>query len=162
MTGPWMLGPDLTRFRVGHCVFALDGELWVIDDNDGSTERLDAATNRWVRGPHMALTRIDEIRNFAVAVFRGQLWLVGGRDPYLAVARCHYLDTASNTWMAGPPLNTPRFAHSLAVLDGELWAVGGQDGLRFLRSCERLDATTNVWVVGGALYMPPTESLTVF
>ena len=103
----------------------------------------------------MALTRIDEIRNFAVAVFRGQLWVVGGSDEEgEVVSSCEFLDVASNTWMAGPAMNTPRQTHSLAVLDGELWAVGGEGDSEELQSCERLDAATNVWVVGPDLPMP--------
>ena len=73
--------------------------------------------------------------------YRGQLWVVGGFNPD-QLDSCEYLDAASNTWMAGPLMNTPRYNHGLAVLDGQLWAIGGDD----LHSCERLDADSNVWV----------------
>ena len=98
---------------------------------------------------------MDVIRNsFALKVFYGQLWVVGGwdNDNGDTLDSCEYLDAASNTWMAGPSMITGRRGHGLAVLDGYLWAVGGYgvDGWEGgpLRSSERLNPATNVWVAG--------------
>ena len=76
VTGTWVPGPDreTPRWEL-RGVVVLRGELWIVH-SDGSTERLDAATNRWVRGPHKPLKR----QSFAVAVFRGQLWVTGGMN----------------------------------------------------------------------------------
>ena len=147
-TGTWIPGPEMGMYRViGNTgVVVLHGELWVVATELGIpqfTERLDAATNRWVHVPHKDLTR----SYFAVAVFRGQLWAVGGVSELgSSTTECEYLDVASNTWMAGPPMNTPRHSHSLAVLDGELWAtlrLGGGSTLCFLI---RSATTCKAWV----------------
>ena len=82
-----------------------------------------------------------------LALFRGQLWAVGGHDDEKNIlSSCEYLDTASNTWMTGPPLNHSRCFLGLAVLDGDLWAVGGGGTAEGEAVSERLDAATNVWV----------------
>ena len=138
----------------------LHGELWVVDGGyRGRSERLDAITNQWVRGPDM-----DSYRSsFGLAVFNGQLWAVGGAGmDGDAIASCEYLDAASNTWMAGPAMTTTRKSHGLAVLDGQLWAIGGKHtaastslaGHEDLVSTEYLDATTNVWVAGPDIPAP--------
>ena len=128
-------------------------------------------TNRWVRGPDMMERRVylhigiygtvfwvnggfNGCR-YCLAVFRGQLWAVGGLNEHGAsLSSCEYLDAASNKWMAGPPMITPRYSHGLAVVDGQLWAVGGCDGRTSLQSSERLDATANAWVAGPDLPAP--------
>ena len=124
----------------------LHGELWVVGWTGaatGTSERLDKVTNRWVPGPDMRHPRCG----CGLALFRGQLWAVGGHDDEKNIlSSCEYLDTASNTWMTGPPLNHSRCFLGLAVLDGDLWAVGGGGTAEGEAVSERLDAATNVWV----------------
>ena len=177
-TNAWMRGPDMLSERtyLGVCVLneevwaiggsraqhdgpLLHGELWIIYCFSTWTERLDAVTNQWVRGPDQLEVR----SNFGLAVFQGQLWAVGGCDNEIDhLSSCEYLDAASDTWMAGPPMNSSRSGHGLAVLDGELWAVGGYgqvgglaDEEGPLQSCERLDATTNTWIRPPHANCPP-------
>ena len=93
--------------------------------------------------------------DFGLTVFWGQLWAVGGETEDLkTLSSCEYLDAASNTWMAGPSMNTARYIHGLAVVDGQLWAVGGQGPKENLQSSEYFDAAANVWVVGPDLPLP--------
>ena len=121
-------------------------------------ERLDTAINRWVSGPAITVGRTY----FGLAVFRGQLWAVGGDGADGALSSCEYLDVATNTWMAGPPLNAPRYGHGLAVLNGQLWAVGGRgaDGGALVSTCECLNEhvgrtrASNAWVVAGLNSFP--------
>ena len=142
--GPWT--------RLGG---VLHGELWVVGgENSRRTERLDAVTNQWVRGPDMIEIRVC----FCLAVFRGQLWAVGGFEGNGdSFSSCEYLDAAANTWMAGPSMNTARRDHGLAVVDGQLWAVGGHSGRRSFQSCELLGATANAWVAAPDLPVPTSE-----
>ena len=101
---------------------------------------------------------------FGLAVFRGQLWAVGGRDEDdETLSSCEYLDVATNTWVAGPPMTTPRSFHGLAVLNGQLWAVGGYcssaelwavGDCRTFSSCEYLDSLAISWIVGPDLTLP--------
>ena len=149
-SGTWVPGPDMLWTSPCSHVVVLHGELWVFGLL--STQRLDMATNRWIRCTHTTPNNRD---CYVLAVFKGQLWAVGGiHDGRLdtVLSSCQYLDTPTNTWIEGPRMNTPRYGHGLAVLDGQLWAVGGNHGGDHgylpLVSCERLDSTTNSWVAG--------------
>ena len=66
------------------------------------------AVNVWTR---RAINGSQEVKrcHFGLAVFRGQLWAGKNEDGEI-VSSCEYLDVATNTWMAGPPMT---------------WAVGG-------------------------------------
>jgi len=168
VTGTWVAGPHLLTTRYGHRVVLFRGDLWAVGGHWGFgprratlltfCERLDTASNRWVPGPAMTVGRAY----FGLAVFRGQLWAVGGMGADgKALSSCEYLDVATNTWMAGPPLNVLRYDHGLVVLNGQLWAVGGNDaggGLVFTCEClnEHVGRTraSNAWVVAGPHSFP--------
>ena len=62
-----MAGPPMNTPRESHSLAVLDGELWAIGGINGSErgyllqscERLDAATNVWVVGPDLPMSRSD-------------------------------------------------------------------------------------------------------
>ena len=82
--------------------------------------------------------------NFGLAMYQGQLWAVGGRDEDLNALSCReYLDTVTNTWMAGPPMAISRQGHGLAVLNGYFWVVGGSDGGAAIFTSEYLEPLSN-------------------
>ena len=132
VTGTWTSEPDMTKpLVIGIASPCSVGNCGSLGKNKQS-ERFDAVTNLWIRGPDMPTSRLG----CNLAVFRGIL------------DSCEYLDVASNTWMAYPPMITPCRNHGLAVLDGQLWAHSGgcHSGSAAHQSCERLDATANAWV----------------
>ena len=80
---------------------------------------------------------------FGLAVFRDQLWAVGGGEDGVGDS-CEYLDGVTNTWIVGPAPNSTRSVHSLAVVNGQLWAIG-------TGSYQFFDTLTNTWDVGHML-----------
>ena len=111
-----------------------------VGDSNGNDirccERLDQATNSWVRGPDMLSTRTF----FGLGVVNGELWAVGGSSPGSGGHTCERLNTVTGVWVPGPDMTAGRSAHSVAEFCGELWAVGGAADIT---SCERLDKVSN-------------------
>lgn len=54
-------------------------------------------------------------------------------------------DEATNAWVQGPNLTTPRANISVVVVANKLYAIGGFSGKCFLNTIEYLDANTNEW-----------------
>ena len=99
VTGTWTSEPDMTKpLVIGIASPCSVGNCGSLGKNKQS-ERFDAVTNLWIRGPDMLTSRLG----CNLAVFRGIL------------DSCEYLDVASNTWMACPPMITPCRNHGLLL-----------------------------------------------
>ena len=55
----------------------------------------------------------------AVASFQGRIWVVGGCDAWNPLRSVEIYDPEKNTWVAGPPISTPRRGCGLAVRKGK-------------------------------------------
>ena len=87
--------------RSSHGLAVLHGELWALGGSDNSSnvhhscERLDEATNAWVRGPDMSTKRI----RFGVAILNGESWAVGA---WISRSRISSFIGRANAWTLPP------------------------------------------------------------
>ncbi len=85
---------------------ALGGYVYAIGGNragiNGPTERYDPVTNTWTRLADLGF----RFYRGAVAIVSGQIWACGGGTG--RNGQCQILDTASNSWIAAPPMIEPR------------------------------------------------------
>ena len=106
---------------------------------------MDSATVAWVPGPELSEERFEH----CVAVFRGELWAVGGIDSNGEPSKsCEGLDAASNQWVPGLDMLCQRHQFRLAVFRDQLWAIG--EGESRCHTSEYFDAATNTWMEGPA------------
>ena len=75
----------------------------------------------------------------------GQVVVVGGSDGSHSIVSSEIFDAASNSWILGPPLITPRANLSVVVMGSRLYAIGGFSGKKFLSSLEWLDMEDMEW-----------------
>ena len=80
-----------------------------------SCERLNSVTGNWISGPEMFPKALSPrpTDGFVDRTLQSH--------DLLSPSQCEFFDPASDRWIAGPPMNTPRACHSLAVLDGEMF-----------------------------------------
>ncbi len=63
--------------------------------------------------------------------------------------------SGSDTWTAGPNLNSPRAYHTSTLLpDGSILTCGGSDGVKPLASCEIMDPLTKKWAATTPMNTP--------
>ena len=79
-----------------------------------------------------------------LVAFQGELWMMGGRSGTRTTGLVSIWDPASETWRAGPSLNTPRAGFAAAASDTPLLVAGGEvlttDPWRTLNSVEAIAA----------------------
>ncbi|XP_056156834.1 uncharacterized protein LOC130130999 [Lampris incognitus] len=83
-----------------------------------------------------------------VAVLRGQLYVVGGRNYYGLhdiLNSAYRYDPLQNSWERLPDMQEYRCSFSLVVLNEMLYAIGGDSVQLNLGSVERFCLTTNSW-----------------
>lgn len=111
--------------------------------------RVDAfnpVTGQWLRAPSLPVA----LRDAAVAVLGGDLWVVGGYatagDSEVAQTATYVFHPGDTEWQAGPALTTARGGAALAALGSFLVAVGGQGGDgAALATVEVLQQGTSEW-----------------
>jgi hypothetical protein len=58
--------------------------------------------------------------------YRGELWVIGGREPFVdETNRVRIFDPSNETWRDGPPMLRKRASFAVATLKGQLMVVGG-------------------------------------
>jgi hypothetical protein len=101
-----------------------------------------------------------------MVAFQGELWLMGGRAGEFTYGRVAIFDPASETWRAGPALNTPRAGFAAAASDTLLMIAGGEvlsNPPRVVAAVEAIAAGEDAWTrlpqlptpvhgVGGAIH----------
>ena len=94
--------------------------------------------------------------NPAAAVVGNRLYVVGGAlsgDRTARTGDLEIYDFQSGTWMAGPPMPTPREC-AVAVVGTRLYALGGFDGSNTLDTVEVFDTETGQWATRPPLAAP--------
>ena len=159
----WSERAPMRARRFNHSVVAVAGRLYVLGglDDAGRESRdvfvYDPAADAWSRA--RSLPR--PIHAFGAVVFRGEIWVIGGRSGEEVVTGVLVYDPRADEWRAGPRMPKPMELLGAAVAGDEIHAVWEstyqiydastgrwRDGPRSLVTRHALEA----FYVDGALY----------
>ena len=82
-------------------------------------------TKKWSRRASLPVPRT----NLAAVPLDGEIYAIGGLDPFFAVKSVYIYNPKRNQWRPGPPLPEPLHAHAAVRFHGEIWVIGGQSKL---------------------------------
>lgn len=102
--------------------------------------------NQWKPGCKMLQHR----SRLAVAMFRGELYAIGGADLTESLASVEKYSPVTNSWSLIGSLNTARRSCAAVVTRHGIFVLGGFSGSVFLHSVEFYDPSLNEWT-----YLPP-------
>jgi N-acetylneuraminic acid mutarotase len=122
---------------------ALGSTMYVIGGNGDPKDKAvdgrqvfayDVRTRKWSRRASLPAVRT----NLAAVGLGGEIYALGGLDPFHATRSVFVYDPRRNRWRTGPPL--PEKLHALAAVRfrGELWVIGGQNAAG--------KAVSHVWI----------------
>ncbi|PYN64194.1 MAG: hypothetical protein DMD90_14695 [Candidatus Rokuibacteriota bacterium] len=131
----------LAAAGVGNRIHALGGT------SDGVTnahEIYDAVANRWSSANPLPTAR----DHLAAVAFRGQIWVLGGRESFIGTqfANVEVYDPATDSWRVAPPLPSARGGLAAAALPDRILVFGGEAPLRIFSATEMYEAVTNRWI----------------
>jgi len=81
----------------------------------------------------------------AIALFRGELYAIGGADFTDSLASVEKYSPASNSWSNVGALNTPRRSCAAVVTQRGIFVLGGYSGSVYLKSVEFYDPELDEW-----------------
>jgi len=128
---------------------ALGSTMYVIGGNGDSKDRAvdgrqvfayDVRARTWSRRASLPAVRT----NLAAVDLGGEIYALGGLDPFHATSSVFVYNPRRNQWREGPPL--PEKLHALAAVRfrGEIWVIGGQDASG--------KAVNHVWIYNAHLH----------
>ncbi len=94
---------------------------------------------RWSQGAALPAPR----SRYALVVWEGQLYLIGGWDGSQIRSEVYLYDPQSDRWAAGPAIAVPRQNAGATVAAGRIYLIGGSDASGPLRENARLDPAAN-------------------
>ncbi len=105
----------------------------------------------WTTKTPMPTPRLE----FSSAVVDGKIYIIGGRDatdmgtPKQVMSTVEIYDTATDTWIQGPPLLKPRANQVTVAANGRIYAIGGYDDVNNLESSDvqEFDPATQQWAL---------------
>jgi N-acetylneuraminic acid mutarotase len=139
----WKERAPMRARRFNHGAVGVDGRLFVLGglDDAGRDSRdmfvYDPRADAWSRG--RSLPR--PLHAFGAVVFRGEIWVIGGRSGDEIVTGILVYDPRSDEWRAGPRLPQPMELLGAAVAEDEIHAVWESTYLIY-------DAGSNTWRQG--------------
>jgi N-acetylneuraminic acid mutarotase len=149
-TGSWDTSLPLVPERFSAAAGAgLRGTMYVIGGNGDPKDKAidgrqvfayDTTRRRWTRKASLPAPRT----NLAAVALGGQIYALGGLDPFHATKSVYAYEPRSNRWSIAPSLPEKLHAMAAVVFRGELWVIGGQDAAG--------KATNRVWI-----YTPHTH-----
>jgi N-acetylneuraminic acid mutarotase len=113
---------------------SLGSTLYVIGGNGDAKDKAvdgrqvfayDTVTKRWSRKASLPVPRT----NLAAVALNGEIYALGGLDPFFAVKSVYIYNPKRNDWRPGPPLPEKLHAHAAVAFRGEIWVIGGQSKL---------------------------------
>jgi Galactose oxidase, central domain len=169
----FQIGPSLATARLDHSAMLLaNGNLLVsggynpvdggtaFDDAFRSSELFVAATSTFAAGPDMTVPR----RNHVSTMLKdGRVLVTGGIQlrgtGFSASPNTELYDPATNQFLAGDRMNSPRWMHTATLLaDGRVLLVGGRDNnctigcpIYSLNAAEIFDPATGKYTTTGSL-----------
>lgn len=119
----------------------INGKIYIPGDvNYTNTYIYNIAANTWTERPSTH-TALDD---YEVVVIGTDLYMLGGNDTSgESVSEVWILDTTTDIWSPGVPLQVRRSAFAAGVIDGEIYAAGGYKWYDDnLTSVEKFDGAT--------------------
>ena len=95
----------------------------------------------WKPGTKMQLRR----NRLALAVFKGELYAIGGVELMEPVSTVEKYSPLTNTWRNVASLNTPRRSCTALATNAGIFVLGGFSGSVYLKSVEFYDAALDEW-----------------
>jgi len=128
---------------------ALGSTMYVIGGNGDAKDKAadgrqvfayDVRTRKWSRKASLPAVRT----NLAAVALGGEIYALGGLDPFFATKSVYVYNPRRNQWRPGPSL--PEKLHALTAVRfrGELWVIGGQNAAG--------KAVDHVWIYNAHLH----------
>lgn len=112
----------------------------------------------WKAGARMQLRR----NRLALAMFRGELYAIGGVDLMEPVSTVEKYSPLTNSWRYVASMNTPRRSCSAVATKAGIFVLGGFSGGVYLKSVEFYDASLDEWQYQQPMQYSRSELATVF
>jgi hypothetical protein len=142
----WTVLPDMPRARAAGGAAVLDGDIWLAGDVIGGLDRFRPADGSWTT---MTLADHADRDHAAVVAYRGDLWLLGGRNRFsgLTHGEVRIVDPRTGQSRVGPPMASPRSGFSADVVGNRLVVAGGEalDPVRLIEGSQFFDPAQNRW-----------------
>lgn len=114
--------------------------------------------NVWRSGPKM----IQHRSRLAVALFKGELYAIGGADITDSLATVEKYSPVTNSWSEVAPLSVPRRSCAAVVTKFGIYVLGGYNGSVFLHSVELYNLELNEWIYQPAMLEARSDGCAVF
>ena len=114
--------------------------------------------NQWRCGPKM----IQHRSRLAVALFKGELYAIGGADINDSLATVEKYSPISNAWSEVASLNVRRRSCAAIVTRFGIYVLGGYNGSVFLRSVELYNSELDEWTYQPAMLEARSDGCAVF
>lgn len=96
---------------------------------------------KWRMGPKMLQHRT----RLALALFKGELYAIGGSDITESLSSVEKYSPTTNSWKMVSPLNLPRRSCAAIVTPFGIYVLGGYSGFAYLHSMELYHAVEDEW-----------------
>jgi hypothetical protein len=147
----WTVLPDMPNARAAGGAAVLDGEIWLAGDVIGGLDRFRPDDGTWTT---MTLDDHADRDHAAVVAYRGDLWLLGGRNRFsgLTHGEVRIVDPRTGRSRIGPPMASPRSGFSAAVVGNRLVVAGGEalDPVRLIEGSQFYDPAQDRWFEAAA------------
>lgn len=142
----WHALPDLPGERASGGAASIGRFIYVAGGQRAGIDRYDPVRNEWRTLPLADTASRDHC---AVLAYRGELWLIGGRDFNTATHGSVLIyDPQAGTTRAGPSLTHARAGHAAAVVADRIVVAGGEilePVTSLVRSAEVYSPETGHW-----------------
>lgn len=151
--GQWSSIADMPVVRAAGGAAALEGKLYVSDGV--SLSIYDPDQNAWQL---LADDAIGQRDHSAMVAYRGEIWILGGRNHRTGVANgsSAIFDPATGTTRQGPFMNFARSGFGASVVADQIVVIGGESisPLRIITSAEAYSPVDDAWHV---IASPPID-----
>jgi hypothetical protein len=142
----WTVLPDMPRARAAGGAAVLDGDIYLAGDVIGGLDRYRPSDGSWTAIPMQDHAERDHA---AVVAYRGDLWLLGGRNRFTGFTHgeVRIVDPRTGQSRIGPPMPSPRSGFAAAVLGNRLVVTGGEalDPVRLIVGMHFFDPAGQGW-----------------
>ena len=150
-TDTWSMGPAMPTARRGLGAATIGSKIYVVGGSTGTTphsgtalatnEVLDTVAGTWTSLASMPTAMMGV---YATVAFGGKVYVFGGYDGTNVSGAVQIYDPATDTWVAGTPMPTPRSNAVAGVCCGRIFVIGGYNGSN-LTVNEVYDPATDTW-----------------
>jgi len=113
---------------------SLGSTMYVIGGNGNAKDKAvdgrqvfayDTVTRKWSQKASLPAPRT----NLAAVELNGEIYAIGGLDPFFAIKTVYIYNPKRNQWRLGPPLPEKLHAMAAVTFHGQIWVIGGQSQL---------------------------------